>query len=229
MQTLSVIIPVYNEADTIIQALDSVSAVNMDKEIILVDDGSTDGTAGKLGGLDYSKFNNVKVIHHTSNMGKGAAILTGLAHASGEFVIIQDAGLEYNPQEYLSLVNYAKANNFAVVYGSRFLNGRCSMPLLPYLANKVLTSMVNLLFFAALTDMETCFKLVKRDAILGLNLKARRFEIEPEITVKLLKKGHKIKEMPISYKKNSYPGGKKIKWSDGVHSLYTILKLRLFF
>ena len=225
---ISVIIPVYNEVDTIIQVLESVNAVKVDKEIIVVDDGSGDGTANKLGSLDYSRFNNLKVIHHSSNMGKGAAILTGLSHATGEFVIIQDADLEYNPEEYISLVNYAKSNDLIVVYGSRFLSGPCSMSRMQYLANRVLTFAVNLFFFASLTDMETCFKLVKREALTGLKLKARRFEIEPEITIKLLKKGYKIKEIPISYKRRSYPGGKKIKWNDGIHSLYTIFKLRLF-
>ncbi|MDD2679589.1 MAG: glycosyltransferase family 2 protein [Candidatus Omnitrophica bacterium] len=226
---ISIIVPVYNEVDTIIQILEAVNAVNIDKEIIVVDDGSADGTANKLSSLDYSRFNNLKVIHHSSNMGKGAAILTGLSHASGEFVIIQDADLEYNPQEYIPLVNYARANNLAVVYGSRFLSGRCSMSRMQYLANKVLTFAVNILFFSSLTDMETCFKLVRREALAGLNLKARRFEIEPEITIKLLKKGYKIKEIPVSYKRRSYAGGKKIKWSDGIQSLCTIFKLRMFF
>ncbi|MBP7836419.1 MAG: glycosyltransferase family 2 protein [Candidatus Omnitrophica bacterium] len=225
---VSVIIPVYNEANTIIQVLESVSAVNIDKEVIVVDDGSNDGTANKLGSLDYSRFSNIKVIHHTSNMGKGAAVLTGLAHASGEFVIIQDADLEYDPQEYVALVNYARDHNLEVVYGSRFLSGLCSMSRMQYLANKLLTFTVNLLFFTKLTDMETCFKLVKREVLADLKLKARKFEFESEVTIKLLKRGYKIKELPASYKRRSYPGGKKVKWSDGVYSLYTIFKLRLF-
>ncbi len=220
---ISVIVPVYNEVNTIVQVLESVNAVNIDKEIIVIDDGSSDGTANKLGSLDYSRFNNVKVIHHSSNMGKGAAILTGLSHANGEFVIIQDADLEYNPQEYIPLVNYAQANNLAVVYGSRFLSGQCLMSPLQYLANRVLTFAINLLFFTSLTDMETCFKLVKREALADLKLRAKRFEVEPEITVKLLKKGYKINEIPISCF-----GRKKIKWSEGVYNLYTIFKLRLF-
>jgi len=208
--------------------LESVSAVSIDKEIIVVDDGSNDGTANKLGSLDYSRFSNIKVIHHTSNMGKGAAVLTGLSHASGEFVIIQDADLEYDPREYVALVNYARANNLEVVYGSRFLSGLCSMSRMQYLANKLLTFTVNLLFFTKLTDMETCFKLVKRVILTDLKLKARRFEFEPEVTIRLLKKGYKIREVPVSYQRRSYAGGKKIKWNDGVYSLFFIFKLRLF-
>ncbi|MFA5149967.1 MAG: glycosyltransferase family 2 protein [Candidatus Omnitrophota bacterium] len=225
---ISVIIPVYNEVNTVAQVLELVNAVDIEKEIIVVDDGSSDGTANKLGSLDYSRFSSIKVIHHSSNMGKGAAILTGLSHAVGEFVVIQDADLEYNPQEYIPLVNYAKANNLAVVYGSRFLGGRCSMARMQYLANRLLTFAVNFLFFTSLTDMETCFKLVKREVLVDLKLKARKFEFESEVTIKLLKKGYKIKEMPVSYKRRSYPGGKKVRWSDGVYSLYTILKLRIF-
>ncbi len=224
MPKLSVIIPVYNEKATISQVIDKINAVNIDKEIIVVDDSSSDGTGDILRSLQYP---NLKVIHHSTNRGKGAAVLTGLAHASGEYIIVQDADLEYDPQEYVKLVDYAVKNNLPVVYGSRFMQTWRVTSLWHYLVNKFLTSLTNLLFWANLTDMETCYKLIKLDLAKGLNLQAKRFEIEPEITAKILKKGCKIAEIPISYKGRSYNEGKKIGWRDGISAVWCLIKLRL--
>ena len=223
---LSVIIPVYNEVSTILEILEAVNSVDIDKEIVVVNNGSSDGTTEKLRSIDYSKFKNIKVIQCSENRGKGAAFLTGLLNSSGEFVIIQDADLEYNPQDYHALLDLARINNAAVVYGSRFLSGKNKMSPLQYMANRFLTFITNMFFGTSLTDMETCYKMVKRDVLLGLGLQAKKFEMEPEITIKLIKKGLKINEVPISYQGRSYSGGKKIGWVDGCAALFLIIKLK---
>ncbi|MDD5355573.1 MAG: glycosyltransferase family 2 protein [Candidatus Omnitrophica bacterium] len=224
MPKLSVIVPVYNEEATISQVIDRINLVNIDKEIIVVDDSSTDGTGKILRSLQYP---NLKVIHHSTNRGKGAAVVTGLTHASGEYAIVQDADLEYDPQDCVKLVDYAVKNNLPIVYGSRFMRGWRVTSFWHYLVNRFLTSFTNILFRASLTDMETCHKLIKLDLARGLNLQAKRFEIEPEITAKILKKGYKIIEVPISYKGRSYNEGKKIGWKDGVGAIWYLIKLRL--
>ena len=224
MPLLSVIIPVYNEVSTLKDILEKVSAVKIDKEIIVVDDGSRDGTVGLLSGMEGK---DIKIIYCVKNRGKGAALLTGIENARGEFIIPQDADLEYDPQDYLALVDCATKGNLSVVYGSRFLKTRKATAFWHYLANKLLTVFTNLLFGSALTDMETCYKLVKLDLIKKLELSSKRFEIEPEITAKLLKRGYKITEIPISYKSRFYHQGKKIGWQDGISSMLCLLKLRL--
>ena len=224
MPLLTVIIPVYNEANTIKNVLRRVDSVNVDKEIIVVDDGSSDGTTNLLSEI---KDNNIKIIYYAQNRGKGVSFLTGLANAQGEFVILQDADLEYDPQDYVALVDYALKNNLAVVYGSRFLKTWRTTHLWHYLVNKFLTTFTNILFGSSLTDMETCYKLIRLDLIRGLNLRSRRFEIEAEITGKILRKGYRIAEIPISYKHRFYDQGKKIGWKDGIDTIFCLIKLRL--
>ncbi|MFA4934032.1 MAG: glycosyltransferase family 2 protein [Candidatus Omnitrophota bacterium] len=224
MPKLSVIVPVYNEEATISQVIDKINSVSIDKEIIVVDDSSTDGSGSILRGLQYP---NLKVIHHSTNRGKGAAVVTGLSQASGEYVIVQDADLEYDPQDCVKLVDCAVKNNLPVVYGSRFKQSWKVTSFWHYLVNSFLTSFTNILFGASLTDMETCYKLIRLDLAKELNLQAKRFEIEPEITAKILKKGYKIVEIPISYKGRSYNEGKKIGWKDGVGALWCLVRLRL--
>ncbi len=224
MPLLSVIIPVYNEVSTLKDILEKICSVDVDKEIIVVDDGSSDGTVGLLSEIEGK---DIKIIYCAKNRGKGAAFLTGIENARGEFVIPQDADLEYNPQDYVALVDYALKNNLAIVYGSRFLKTWRTTSFWHYLVNKSLTTFTNILFGSALTDMETCYKLVRLDLIKKLNLSSSRFEIEPEITAKILKQGYKITEIPISYKSRFYHQGKKIGWRDGISSIFCLLKLRL--
>ncbi|MDP2927756.1 MAG: glycosyltransferase family 2 protein [Candidatus Omnitrophota bacterium] len=224
MPLLSVIIPVYNEVSTLRDILEKIYSVDVDKEIIVVDDGSSDGSIDLLREITDK---GIKVIYCAKNRGKGAAFLTGIENARGEFVIPQDADLEYNPQDYVALVDYALKNNLAVVYGSRFLKTWRTTSFWHYLVNKTLTTFTNILFRSSLTDMETCYKLVRLDLIKKLNLSSSRFEIEPEITAKILKQGYKITEIPISYKSRFYHQGKKIGWRDGISSIFCLLKLRL--
>jgi len=224
MSLLSVIIPVYNEVSTLKDILKKIYSVDVDKEIIVVDDGSSDGTLGLLSEIEGK---GIKIIHCAKNRGKGAAFLTGIENSKSEFVIPQDADLEYNPQDYVALIDYALKNNLAVVYGSRFLKTWRTTSFWHYLVNKFLTTFTNVLFGASLTDMETCYKLVRLDLIKKLNLSSSRFEIEPEITAKILKQGYKIAEIPISYKSRFYHQGKKIGWRDGISSIFCLLKLRL--
>ena len=220
MPLISVIIPVYNEVNTIKQVLEKINSVNIDKEIIAVDDGSTDGTDKALRDLHYDAL---KIIHHSSNRGKGAAVLTGLTQAGGEYVIIQDADLEYNPDEYRLLLDYARQNGLTAVFGSRFSGGRNARFSAQYFANKLITFLVNFLFGSSLTDAETCYKLVKTEVLQNLGLRAKKFEIEPEITINLLKKGYPIKEAPISYMPRKQSEGKKINWIDGLYAVIYII------
>jgi len=224
MPLLTVIIPVYNEVNTLKNILKKVDSVNLDKEIIVVDDGSSDGTSNLLSEI---KGNNLKIIYNAQNRGKGASFLAGLANAQGKFVIPQDADLEYDPQDYVALVDYALKNNLAVVYGSRFLKTWRVTYFWHYLANKFLTTFTNILFGSSLTDMETCYKLVRLDLMRGLNLQSRRFEMEAEITGKILRKGYGIVEIPISYKPRFFDQGKKIGWKDGLSTILCLIKVRL--
>jgi glycosyltransferase involved in cell wall biosynthesis len=224
MPLLSVIIPVYNEVSTLKDILEKICSVDVDKEIIVVDDGSSDGSVDLLSEI---KGKGIKIIYSAKNRGKGAAFLTGIENARGKFVIPQDADLEYDPQDYVALVDYALKNNLAVVYGSRFLKTWRVTSFWHYLVNQSLTAFTNILFGSSLTDMETCYKLVRLDLIKKLNLSSRRFEIEAEITAKILKQGYKIAEIPVSYKSRFYDQGKKIGWRDGISSILCLLKLRL--
>ncbi len=221
---LSVIVPVYNERETVREILERVRAVEVEKEIIVIDDGSTDGTRDIL--REEEGRGDVRVIYHPQNRGKGAAIRTGLEHATGDVVLIQDADLEYDPRDYPRLLQPILEGRAEVVYGSRF-RGRCeSMLFWHALGNKLLTLATNLIYGAALSDMETCYKVFKAEVIKSIPLRARRFEFEPEVTAKVLKRGYRIHEVPISYSGRKHHEGKKITWRDGFTALWTLIKYR---
>jgi glycosyltransferase involved in cell wall biosynthesis len=224
MPLLSVIVPVYNEAKTIRQILEKINSVDIDKEIIVVDDGSCDGT-GKI--LKDVKYNNLKIIHHSSNRGKGAAFLTGLSHTQGEFIIIQDADLEYEPNDYLKLIKALKASNADIVLGARFKKGYHGL-FIHRIGNRLLTVLLNLLFNVKLNDCFTCYKLFRRDTINMLNLHEQSFTIETEIVAKAVKRGFRIIEVPISYHPRAYSEGKKIRCKDGIRAIITVIKYRFF-
>ncbi len=213
------IIPVFNEADNIERLINAVKSVNLKKEIIIVDDYSTDGTRDYL-----KKLTDMKIVYHERNMGKGSAIRTGLKYADGDMVIIQDADLEYSPGDYSRLLEPIAKGLTKVVYGSRIL-GRGKFLKKSYFANRVLTLLTNLLFRGHITDMETCYKMIDRRLMQSLNLVSSRFEIEPEITCKLLRKGMKIFEVPISYAGRKE--GKKIGVKDGIQAIWNIVKWKI--
>ena len=223
---LSVLVPVYNEAKSILTVIGRIEKVFLDKEIILVDDYSDDGTRELL--RDYCDKNNsiIKVFYHDKNIGKGAAVKTALNYAEGGYAIIQDGDLEYDPQDYIRLLDEAERTEADIVYGSRFLTTWRSTSFPHFLVNKFLTVITNILYGSNLTDMETCYKMIRTDLFKRLDLKSERFEIEPEITAKLLKRGYKITEVPISYKGRSYHEGKKITWKDGIATLWALVRFR---
>jgi len=220
---LSVIIPVYNEKNTIEKLLDKVLAVPLEKEVILVDDCSKDGSREILKNMNRS---GVVTVFHDVNKGKGAAIRTGLQYVTGDVIVIQDADLEYDPNEYLKLIEPIKSGHADVVYGSRFSGKTEKMSLSHYLGNKALTIATNVLYGTKLTDMETCYKMVKAPIFKAMKLRANRFDFEPEITAKLLKNGKRIIEIPISYEGRHWTEGKKITWKDGIAALWSIIKYR---
>jgi len=221
--TLSVIIPVYNEKKSLLEIIRRVQSVPIEKEIILVDDCSTDGTRDLLHDLEKQE---IKVWYHEKNQGKGAALRTGFQHATGEFVIVQDADLEYDPSEYLKLLQPILDGRADVVYGSRFSGHRSNMTSLHTLGNLFLTGVTNLFYRTSITDMETCYKLFRRETIQGIRIECNRFNFEPEVTAKLLKRGLRIVEVPISYSGRSFSEGKKITWRDGFSAVWTLIKYR---
>ena len=223
---LSVVIPVYNEKGTIREIYDAVRAVDIDKEIILVDDCSTDGTREILQGLADE---NTRVFMHDRNMGKGAALRTGFKNVSGDIVIIQDADLEYDPNQYGKLIQPIVDGKADVVYGSRFVTGDYRRVLFFWhmLGNKFLTLLSNMLTNLNLTDMETCYKVFRREVLEKITIEENRFGFEPEITAKLSKMDVRIYEMGISYSGRTYKEGKKIGWKDGISALKCILKYNL--
>lgn len=224
---LSIIMPVYNEKATIKEILDQVRTVDvgMEKEIIVVDDGSWDGTRDIL--REEEKRGDIRVIYHERNKGKGAAVRTGIDSVTGDFVIIQDADLEYDPGDYPALLDPLIKGEACVVYGSRFLGGAGSAMISWHrLGNRFLTAVTNLLYGSSLSDMETCYKVFKASVIKSIPLHSNRFEIEPEITAKVLKRGYKIVEVPIRYKGREFREGKKISWKDGFAALWTLVKYR---
>lgn len=226
-ETLSIIIPVYNEKKTIQELIEKVRKADvhdLKKEIIIVDDGSNDGTGDIL-----KKINNAKVFFHEKNKGKGAAIRTGLQHARGDIILIQDADLEYDPNDYKTLLEPLITKKADVVYGSRFVQSKIFPQNMYYahcLGNMVLTAMTNLLYSANLSDMETCYKVMRKEAVKGLQLSSMRYDIEPELTAKILRKGHLIHEVPIQFEPRSFEEGKKINWKDGLVAAWTLVKYR---
>jgi glycosyltransferase involved in cell wall biosynthesis len=227
LRTLSIVIPAYNEAATIAAVIDAVRAVDvrgLAKEVIVVDDASVDGTRAVLEPLAAAGV--VRLVCQPVNQGKGAAVRAGLAQATGEVVIIQDADLELSPSEYPSLVAPFMENPATtVVFGSRFLAGYRGTPSAVF-ANRVLTGITNILFGARLTDMETCYKVCRTDVMKSLGLRSNRFEIEPEITAKLLRRGHAIREVAVNYQPRTRAEGKSINWKDGVRAIFELLRWR---
>jgi len=219
---LSVIVPVYNEAKTIKQIIDKVIAVPIDKEIVVVDDSSTDGTDKILRDMRYE---NLKVIHHSSNRGKGAAVLTGLSQASGEYVIVQDADLEYDPGDYIKLIDLLNKGDGDIILGARFREGYHGR-LVPKAGNRLLTGLLNMLFGVKLNDCFTCYKLMRRVDFNSLSLESSSFDIEIEILAKAIKKKMRIVEIPVSYNPRAYAEGKKIRIKDGLWAVARIFRFR---
>jgi glycosyltransferase involved in cell wall biosynthesis len=222
---LTVIIPCYNEARTLHEILRQVRAVELDKEIIVVDDHSADNSYLILQ-REAENDDRLRVIRHPRNMGKGAAIRTGLREAKGEIIIIQDADLEYDPQDYYELVRPIVSGRVDVVFGSRFSGSHTGMYFWNAMGNKFLTFITNFLFNAWLSDMETCYKVMRTDIMRSLDLRSRDFRIEPEITAKVLQQGHRVFEVPITYFGRTYAEGKKIRKIDGLKAVFTLLHYR---
>ena len=225
MNKISILIPVFNEVNTlqkILEKVENTDFCNLEKEIILIDDGSFDGTKNLYKNLPY------KVLYHEKNMGKGAALRTGFKEATGDIVVIQDADLEYEPKDYQELIQLILDDKADVVYGTRLTGVKPSRAFMFHhlLGNKFLTLLTNLLYNTTLTDMETCYKAFKRSFLNGIEIKSNRFDFEPEITAKVLKRGARIYELPISYYGREYSEGKKITWKDGFSAIWTLVKYR---
>ncbi len=221
----SIIIPVYNEVKTILEIIRRVQATGLADEILAIDDGSTDGTRELLESL--SKDGSIKVFVHEHNQGKGSAVRTGIQNASGDLILIQDADLEYDPREYPNLLKPIQEGIADVVYGSRFLGaGRRPVLFWNMVANKILTLVTNVLYNNILTDMETGYKLFRRQVVQDMPLKARGFDFEPEFTAKILKSKARLYEVPITFNPRDYSEGKKIKMKDAFIAMWTIVKYR---
>jgi len=222
---LSVIVPVFDERNTVVEIVRRMRAVQLpvDLEIVIVDDGSTDGTRDVLRQLADS---TVRVINHEANRGKGAAIRTGLTHVTGDLVLVQDADLEYDAEDWPKLIGPMLRGKARVVYGSRFTGERRNMLFLHWIGNRFLSLVTNVLYNTTLSDMETCYKLFDRTLLDGITLRAQRFEFEPEVTAKILRQGVRIYEVPISYTGREFDEGKKITWRDGFVALWTLVKYR---
>jgi glycosyltransferase involved in cell wall biosynthesis len=223
---VTVIIPVFNEEDTIVEVVDWVKNTHLIDEIMIVDDGSSDGTRTIL--KRYESDAQVRVILQHKNQGKGSAVITGIRNAIGDVILIQDADLEYDPNDYAVLLKpFQDDETTQVVYGTRFSRQRKNEFLFwNKLANRVLTLITNILYFSHLSDMETCYKVFRRDLTEGMVLHARGFEFEPEFTAKLIKQKIKIKEIPINFKARDYTQGKKIKVSDAFKAIWALIKYR---
>jgi glycosyltransferase involved in cell wall biosynthesis len=223
---LSIIIPAFNEAAFLPEVIRRVKGTTYDKEIIIVDDGSTDGTREYLNDINAK---DIKIILHNENMGKGAAFRSGLAVATGDVVIVQDADLEYDPKDYRALLEPIIDGKADVVYGSRFLGGPHRVLFFWHsVGNSLITLLSNMLTDLNLTDMETGYKAFRREVFKNISIESNRFGFEPEITSKVAKKGFRIYEVPISYSGRSYQEGKKITWKDGIKAIFTVLKYNLF-
>jgi glycosyltransferase involved in cell wall biosynthesis len=226
-ELLSIIVPVFNEEKTVRAVIERLLAIDLPvpREILVVNDGSTDGTRAVLDALPPADH-RLRIVHAAKNGGKGRAIRTGFEQAKGTIVAIQDADLELDPAEIAGLVAPILADETRAVYGSRFLNGSQGAPFVSVAANRFLTGLTNVLFGANLTDMETCYKVMRADVARALELESNRFDIEPEITAKLLRAGHHIVERPVKFEPRSRAQGKKIGWRDGVKAIAVLVKYR---
>ena len=224
-KTLSVLVPVYNERSTIGEVIRRIRSVDvpLEVEIVVVNDGSSDGTDKVLATLEDS---TVRVFNHAKNQGKGAALRTGLEAATGDLIIIQDADLEYDPEDWIKLLDPIMKNKAFVVYGSRFTGERKNMLLLHWIGNRFLSLVTNVLYATTLSDMETCYKCFDRRVIEPVHIVSNRFDFEPEITAKVLRQGFRIYEVPISYAGREFDEGKKITWKDGFAALTALIKFR---
>ncbi|MDR1168349.1 MAG: glycosyltransferase family 2 protein [Heliobacteriaceae bacterium] len=225
MNKITILIPVYNEVNTLEEILQKVENANfcgLEKEIILIDDFSTDGTRELYGGLAY------KVLYHEQNQGKGAALRTGLSQAHGDVIVIQDADLEYDPSDYEPLVRLILDGKADAAYGTRLSGAKPSRSFMftHLLGNKFLSLLTNILYGSTLTDMETCYKAFRAEFIKGIEIKSNRFDFEPEITAKILKRGARLYELPVSYYGREFSEGKKITWKDGLYAIAALIKYR---
>ena len=226
-ELLSILVPVFNESRTVASVIARLMTIDLPvpREIVVINDGSSDGTREVLDALPV-QGDAVTILHVAQNAGKGAAIRLGLRHARGTIIAIQDADLELDPVQLAALVTPIVGGETNVVYGSRFLAGRPDAPWLTVLANRTLTLLTNVLFGARITDMETCYKIMRTDVARALELESNRFDIEPEITAKLLLSGHRIQELPVYFKPRQRAEGKKIGWRDGFHALRVLAGYR---
>ncbi len=226
-RSLSVIVPVFNERNTVAEIIRRIRAVDLpagiELEVVVVDDGSSDGTDKILGALEDS---TVRVISHPTNRGKGAAICTGLATVRGDLVLVQDADLEYDPDDWPRMIEPVLKGKAQVVYGSRFTGERKNMFPSHWLGNRLLTLVTNILYRSTLSDMETCYKLFDRRVLAGITVRSQRFDFEPEITAKVLRRGYRIYEVPISYAGREISEGKKISWRDGFGAIVALVRYR---
>ena len=226
MQKITILIPVYNEINTLETILEKVEQTHLsglEKEIILIDDYSTDGTREILKNLEQK----YKVLYHEKNQGKGAALRTGFKNMTGDIVVIQDADLEYNPQDYEELIKPVLNNEVDVVYGSRLMNKPDKSFMLTHLlGNKLITFVGSVLYGRKLTDLETCYKVFTKEILEGIEIKSAKFDFEPEITAKIFKKKARFKELPISYNGRGHDEGKKITWKDGFGAIWALVKFR---
>jgi glycosyltransferase involved in cell wall biosynthesis len=221
---LSVVMAAFNERATIDEIVRRVLAVPLRIELIVVDDGSTDGTRERL--RELQRELGFTLVEQPTNAGKGAALREGFARVRGDIVVVQDADLEYSPEEYPELIDLICSGRADVVYGSRFLGRHRVFLFVHYLGNRLLTLLTNVLYNTMLTDMETCFKAMRVEVVRSMTLRSDRFGIEPELTAKIFKRGYRVYEIPITYDGRSYEEGKKITWRDGVAAIWTLLKFR---
>jgi len=230
-QKISILIPVYNEVNsltTLLAMVESVDFCGLEKELVIVDDGSEDGTRDVLRELEKLNKPSYRIVYHNQNMGKGAALRTAIEIASGDIMAIQDADLEYNPKDYPPLVQMILDHKADAVYGSRISSGESKEAFtgLHYFGNKLLTAVTNLLYKTEITDMETCYKVFRSDVVKKIKIRSNRFDFEPEITAKLLKSGIRLSELPISYQGRAFHEGKKITWVDGLWALKALFLFR---
>ncbi len=225
---LTVLMPIFNECATLPGLITRIRSVPIDKEILIVDDCSTDGTRELLQSEIDGAFSDVRVLYHDKNLGKGAAIRTAIPHAAGEFCIVQDGDLEYWPEDYIPIMYSFCSTKADVVYGSRFMSGAPkNMKPMNRLVNLLLATMVRILYKTPMTDEATCYKAFRTDVLKSIPLECKRFEFCPEVTAKAIRRGYRIVEVPIRYEARSLAEGKKIRWTDGVSAIWTLLKWRI--